>query len=113
MTVAFPPGARLRSPRDFETVLARGTRLQEKHVSLAVMPNALDHARLGLAISARAVPGAVARNRIKRAARETFRARRAGLPAVDVVLLARPGAASAPRAELRATLERLWRRVAG
>ena len=69
--------------------------------------------RLGLAISARAVPRAVSRNRIKRLARETFRARRGALPAADIVLQARSGAAAADSVELRATLERLWRRITG
>ena len=80
-------------------------------MTLVVLPGAAPEARLGLAISARAVPKATGRNRIKRLARETFRACRAQLPAADLVLQARAGAGGAERAELRATLERLWRRV--
>jgi ribonuclease P protein component len=112
VTAAFPPHARLRSPREFEQVLAAGTRVSETPLTAAIRPNAMQHARLGLAISARAVPTAVARNRIKRQARETFRAARPQLPAVDVVLLARPGAGALAAAELRATLGRLWQRIA-
>jgi ribonuclease P protein component len=85
--------------------------VHEKLLTLVVMPSAGPEARLGLAISARAVPQATGRNRIKRLARESFRGLRAQLPAADLVLQARSGAGSADRAELRATLERLWQRV--
>jgi ribonuclease P protein component len=110
---AFPPRARLRHPREFEAVLKQGRRVQEKLLSAVILAGAASEARLGLAISAKAVPLATGRNRIKRLARETFRARRATLPAADIVLQARTGAAAADSNELRATLERLWQRVAG
>jgi len=112
LNFAFPPRARLRQPREFEAVLKQGRRVQEKLLMLVVLPVPAGPARLGLAISARAVPLATRRNRIKRLARESFRASRAGLPAVDLVLQARSGAAGASSAELRDTLQRLWRRAA-
>lgn len=93
-------------------MLKGGRRVQEKLLTLVVLPAAAAEARLGLAISARAVPRALARNRIKRLARESFRACRAQLPAADLVLQARAGAAAAEGSEIRATLERLWRRAA-
>jgi ribonuclease P protein component len=96
-------------------VLKAGRRVQEKLLTLVVLPTAAPQAagaRLGLAISARAVPKATGRNRIKRLARESFRSCRAQLPSADLVLQARGGAGGAAGAEIRATLERLWRRVA-
>lgn len=92
-------------------MLKGGRRVQDKLLTLVVLPAAAAEARLGLAISARAVPQALARNRIKRLARESFRACRAQLPAADLVLQARAGAGKAERAELRSMLDRLWRRV--
>jgi ribonuclease P protein component len=112
LNLSFPPRARLRQPREFEAVLKRGRRVQEKLLTLVVLPASAGEARLGLAISARAVPLATGRNRIKRLARESFRATRARLPAGDLVLQARGGAAGASSAELRDTLQRLWRRAA-
>src|SRR5215207_8457334 len=47
--------------------------------------------RLGLVISKKNVGCAVARNRIKRLCRETFRLRSAHLPKMDVVVLAKNG----------------------
>lgn len=52
------------------------------------------------------------RNRLKRLVRECFRLRAATLPPVDLVVTAKPGAATARRAALRADLERLFDRVA-
>lgn len=92
-------------------MLKRGRRVQEKFLTLTVLAGAAEEPRLGLAISARAVPRAVGRNRIKRLARETFRAQRGELPAADLVLQARNGAGAVEPAELRAALERLWLRV--
>jgi ribonuclease P protein component len=109
---AFPPSARLRSPREFEAVFAAGRRVNEKWLTAATRANNMPTARLGLAISARAVPRATDRNRIKRQARESFRAHRAQLPALDIVMLARTGAGAAPRTDVRAALERLWQKVA-
>lgn len=111
MTLAFPASARLRSPREFEAVLAGGRRFTEKWLTAATRANAMTHARLGLAISARAVPRAVDRNRIKRQTRESFRAHRSALPALDIVLLARPGAGKAAAPELRDVLAKLWQKL--
>lgn len=111
MSAAFPPAVRLRRPGEFEAVLKGGTRLNEKLLTIAFRANTLTSARLGFAISARAVPRAVDRNRIKRHARESFRTHRAGLTPNDLVVLARSGAAQANSAELRTALERVWQKL--
>jgi ribonuclease P protein component len=111
LTAAFPRQARLLKPGEFEAVFAAGRRIQEKWLTAAFRPNALPHARLGLAISARAVPHAVQRNRIKRQVRESFRRRLGDLPALDLVVLARPGAAKAGTPLLRAEIDRIWGRL--
>lgn len=54
---------------------------------------------------------AVKRNRIKRLVRETFRRRRAGLPALDIVVMARPGAAGADNRAITESLERHFDRI--
>lgn len=66
--------------------------------------------RLGMAVSRRVSTRAVVRNRIRRQIRETFRHRRARLPAQDYVVLARPAAAELDRPALRSALEQLWQR---
>jgi ribonuclease P protein component len=71
------------------------------------------HARLGMAVGSRAVPTAVGRNRLRRLIRESFRRHRDGLPAVDVVVIARAPAAGAPNREVFASLARLWGEIGG
>ena len=74
--------------------------------------NGLEHPRLGLAVGVRAAGNAVKRNRLKRLARESFRRHQAQLPAADLVVNARPAAAQATNAEIVASLETLWIRIA-
>jgi ribonuclease P protein component len=54
----------------------------------------------------------VARNRIKRIARESFRLNQHAIPPLDITVAARASARSAPAAELRASLDKLWHRLA-
>ncbi|GAB4168531.1 MAG: hypothetical protein Kow0020_01920 [Wenzhouxiangellaceae bacterium] len=79
------------------------------HVHEAHAPN--QGARLGLAVSRRAVRRAHDRNRIKRHARESFRLHRHRLPPGDYVVTAHPAAARAEPAALRHGFEQLWLRL--
>jgi ribonuclease P protein component len=75
-------------------------------------PNGLEHPRLGLAVGIKAAGNAVNRNRIKRLVRESFRGRQRELPAVDLVVNARPAAGKAPNAEITESISVLWNRIA-
>ncbi|TVQ28739.1 MAG: ribonuclease P protein component [Wenzhouxiangella sp.] len=105
----LPKAARLRTGAEFRRVFDQrqscGNALFRIHYAPAPA------ARLGMAVSRRVSPRAVVRNRIRRQIRETFRLAHAGLPARDYVVLARPGAAGASRAELREALNQLWQRL--
>jgi ribonuclease P protein component len=68
-------------------------------------------ARVGVTVSSK-VGIAVVRNRIKRWVRELLRRRRAALPALDLVVIARPSAALASHAALDAELGGLLERAA-
>lgn len=72
--------------------------------------NGLEDPRFGLAVS-RQVGNAVARNRVKRWLREAIRHERSGLPLVDVVIVARPSAATAGYEGLRASVRRAFHRI--
>ncbi len=90
----------------------RGRRLHDDYFSLMVLANHESHPRLGLAIATRTFGTAVARNRIKRITRESFRLNQHSLPPVDVTVAARDAARGARAATLRASLERHWQTIA-
>ena len=109
--LGFAPKQRLRRKREFDAAFKDGRRISDSFFSLSVRPNELGFARLGLAIAARTVGNAVARNRVRRTIKESFRLNQRVLPAVDIVVGARNAARAAPNADMRASLERLWQRV--
>lgn len=74
--------------------------------------NELGVPRLGLAVAARTAGNAIARNRVRRLVRESFRLAQGRLPAVDLVIGVRNGVSDAPREQLRGQLEKLWTRLA-
>jgi ribonuclease P protein component len=85
LPLSYPKEARLRLARDFQAVRARGRRRIGALVVVRVLATDLGRARLGLS-SPRWYGDAVRRNRFRRLAREAFRAVRARLPSVDLLV---------------------------
>jgi ribonuclease P protein component len=65
-----------------------------------------------MSASARRVRSAVARNRIRRLIRESFRREQARLAGLDIVVLVKEPAREAGNAEILRSLEGHWRRLA-
>lgn len=108
----FPRNARLLSGDDFRRVFEAATRSGDAVLTVIARSNGGSAARLGLAIAKKNLRRAVDRNRLKRIVRASFREARATLNGWDIVVMARPAAAGAPRAELHASLARHWQRLA-
>jgi len=109
-TSGFPPEARLRTPADFNRAFRAGSRTTDS--CFRVYANSSKAAaRLGISVARKAVSDATARNRIKRQVRESFRSHRAILPAVDIVVQAKPPAALADNAGIRSSLEWHWQEL--
>ena len=108
---SFSRRARLTRPVEYRRVFAEAERSNSRALTLLMAPNGLGYSRLGLAISRKAVPRAVARNRIKRCVRESFRQHQDEVPGWDFVVLARSAAATTAGKALRAELEQHWNRL--
>lgn len=102
----------MRLKADFERVQGGGQRIADSYFSMTFRPNDLGAPRLGLAVAIRTVGTAVARNRVRRIVKESFRLAQHALPAVDIVVAARARVKGAVSRDLRASLATLWNKVA-
>jgi ribonuclease P protein component len=94
----FDASRRLKTPADYRRVFADNRRVAANGFVILAAPGATKHARLGIAISRRCARTAVLRNRLKRVARESFRAVASYLPPLDIVVVCRRGN-TAPRTD--------------
>jgi ribonuclease P protein component len=101
----------LHQPAEFREVKRRGRKFADAFFSLSVLANHETHPRLGLSIATRTFGSAVARNRIKRLTRESFRLNQHSLPPVDVTVSAREAARNANSSDLRASLDKHWQSI--
>ena len=118
--LSFPKTARLRKRSEFQAVKGRGRGFSDGPLAASWAPReALPTraagvfegvARVGLAVSSK-VGDSVTRNRIKRRLREAVRHELAGLPAVELVLVARASARTASVEQCRGWLLRAGARM--
>jgi ribonuclease P protein component len=105
-TARFTKAERLRHRKDYLRAQAQGKRLYTRHFGVVVAPMAADSPRLGLVVTRR-LGNAVQRNRVKRVLREFFRRHRTRLPAADLVIMAKKGAADLGYHQVQEELGRL------
>src|SRR6185295_2285686 len=111
----FPRTRRLVRRAEFSEVLKSALRSRDECFSVSARADDDEtlstSARLGITVAKRVSPKAVARNRIKRQIRESFRRNQQLLAGVSVVVTANPPAAKRDNAQLRASLGKHWERV--
>ena len=104
---AFPRGARLVRRGDFDAVYRAGKRRSGSHFTVFFRANQQPLSRFGFSIK-REAGSAVARNRIRRRAREIVRCHRLEIPGGwDIVIHPKSSVARAPFAALTTELLRL------
>jgi ribonuclease P protein component len=106
----FARRQRLLKGKEFERVFAAPRRSSDRFFTVLVRDNGMPHGRLGLAVSKKRIRSAVARNRIKRLVRESFRHHAGWLCGLDAVVMARQDSA-ASNCDLRRSLEAHWLRL--
>ena len=109
--LTFPAPRRLRHKPEFVAAYERGRRFGNGFFAVTVISNDKSAPRLGLAVGLRIARTSVERNRLRRIIRESFRLHQHALPAVDIVVSARPRAHDAPSGQLRESLAALWAQV--
>ena len=85
---------------------AQGRRLHTRHFGVILAPGEAGAPRLGLAVTRR-LGKAVRRNRVKRLLREFFRRHKQALPPMDLVIMAKKGAAELNYQQVAEELGRL------
>ncbi|WP_296405151.1 ribonuclease P protein component [Psychrobacter sp.] len=84
----YPKAKRLLKPAEFKSVFNQPLfKVHQTHFMAFAYDADQDQARLGMAITKKRIPTAVARNTIKRILREQFRHKHSGLPALDIVFI--------------------------
>jgi len=106
----FPPQFRLRKRSEFLSLTGSAQKCASRGILVVWQENAFAYARLGVTVSKK-VGCAVTRNRIKRYIRETFRANRLSLPAVDLNVIARSEAAAMDFHTLQQQLLKAFRHI--
>ena len=109
---AFTRRRRLPSKADFDRVFSHARIRLTAHPFLLLAAESVSlESRIGMVVGKRNAKRAVDRNRVRRHIRESFRLLH--LPcALDVVILARPGAGLCDGPSLAASLDQLWARLA-
>ncbi|WP_455200444.1 ribonuclease P protein component [Kaarinaea lacus] len=101
---------RLLQSREFQRVFSNTQcKSADRLLILLAASNDCDHARLGLAISKKRIKTAVARNRLKRLVRDSFRRHQNEMRNIDIVVIGHASAAQASNQELFDSLNKHWK----
>lgn len=111
-SLSFRPEHRLLQAAEFKRVFDHASCKVHQPAFLLLAVPVSDTSRLGLVIAKRKIRRAHERNRVKRLARESFRHHRLSLPALDIVLMAKPEAALLTNDVLHDQLQVAWSQLA-
>nr|WP_317200898.1 ribonuclease P protein component [uncultured Psychrobacter sp.] len=111
-TTRFTKEQRLLTPSDFKSVFDAPTRkLHQSHLMAFVRDNTCQRPRVGMAITKRKVPTAVARNLIKRQIREQFRLKSHILENKDIVFIVKKPVKYIEKKEIRDQIKYIFKKI--
>jgi ribonuclease P protein component len=103
---------RLLHSREFQQVFNNTQyKSADQLLTLLAVSNECHQARLGLALSKKRIKTAVARNRLKRLIRESFRRHQRELPSIDIVVIGQNRAAQVSNQEIFDCLDVHWKNL--
>ena len=112
ITTEFTVAHRLLREDGFDHVV-HAENIADKYFKIFFVRNGRKNARLGIIAGKRTLPGAVQRNRVKRAIREAFRQHRIKDQQIDLVVMVRcADSTAAKREELKTLFSRVEDRCA-
>ena len=117
LLASLPKHAKLLKATDYNHVFDKPVRSSDRYFTVLARPNKLLHARLGMAFSKKRVRLAVARNRLKRISRESFRQIQLKLQLddnkanADFIILAGAQCEKATNHQLFHSLEQHWQQL--
>jgi ribonuclease P protein component len=108
----FPRQVRLLNSNDYQRVFQNAhCKSSDRYLTLLAHRNQSGLPRLGLAITKKKIKTAVARHRIKRLVRESFRRHKQLLSGLDIVVMGSTPAMDIPNHKLSEQLEKHWHRL--
>lgn len=117
-TVSATPAAnftkeqRLLTPAAFRDVFdAPERKIHQSHLMAFVRTNTHDKPRVGMAITKRKVPTAVARNLIKRQIREQFRSKAFKIENKDIVFIIKKSIKDIDKNELKIQINNIFKKI--
>ncbi|SLJ85992.1 ribonuclease P protein component [Psychrobacter sp. DAB_AL43B] len=111
-TYRFTKEQRLLTPAAFREVFdAPERKLHQSHLMAFVRTNTHDKPRVGMAITKRKVPTAVARNLIKRQIREQFRVKAISLENKDIVFIIKSSIKDLTNKELKSEINNIFKKI--
>ena len=108
----FTKAQRLLTPAAFREVFdAPERKLHQSHLMAFVRANTQDKPRVGMAITKRKVPTAVARNLIKRQIREQFRLKCLNIENKDIVFIVKKSIKDIDKKELKNQINNIFKKI--
>ncbi|MGM8939714.1 ribonuclease P protein component [Psychrobacter glaciei] len=111
-TARFTKAQRLLTPAAFREVFdAPERKLHQSHLMAFIRTNTHEQPRVGMAITKRKVPTAVARNLIKRQIREQFRVKSSMLENKDIVFIVKKSIKELDNKELKNEIINIFKKI--
>ena len=109
--LSFPRSSRLITKAEFSQVFDQPLKVNQRWLTVLYRSNQKKSARIGIIVGKRVANSAVARNRIRRIVRTSFRFNQEKLAGWDIVVIARQQCDTLTKEKIRAGIDQLWEKL--